>query len=612
MYDTVCVLVSMAGKSRSLRSPVWDYFEIFGEKKVRCKLCVPPAATTLAYHGGTTSMQSHLSSHHPDKYGESSKGSGSQCKLDSFVRPKKCPAERAEEITRRIAEMVARDLRPISIVEGVGFKHLFSYVEPGYRVPSHTHIATVCRRLYNVQKERLKEEIAGCSHVALTTDIWTSSAVDSYLTVTVHFIDKLWQLCTRVLLTTEMAERHTGRNIADRLTGMADEWGIPHRSISAIVHDNAANAVLGAELTDWPHFGCVAHTLQLCVNSGLNLPVIDRLMTVSRKLVSHFKHSVVATTALRAKQGQLGIASHCLIQDVTTRWNSTFFMFERLVEQRVAIYAVLHDATVTKAEHKNLDLKEDQWELLSQMVTVLKPLQMATTVFSLEQNASCSIIYPVINGLLFNHLVGAEGDLPAVQRFKRTVALELERRFAPSSDVTAKSLPVLCAAVDPRYAHLRFLSPEQREITREELIGRLEALEIEESDSTDCTEADGPPSKKRMSPEKDSAISAMQFLLGTLSEKESIDTSSDEVEHFQKEHALDPDSNALEWWKKNAERLPTLSRLARQLLCIPATSVPSERIFSISGNIVTKKRASLKPENVDMLVFLNKNLPPIL
>jgi len=33
------------------------------------QLCMPPAATTLAYHGGTTSMQSHLSSHHPDKYG---------------------------------------------------------------------------------------------------------------------------------------------------------------------------------------------------------------------------------------------------------------------------------------------------------------------------------------------------------------------------------------------------------------------------------------------------------------------------------------------------------------------------------------------------------------
>ena len=70
-------------------------------------------------------------------------------------------------------------------------------------------------------------------------------------------------------------------------------------------------------------------------------------------------------------------------------------MFERLVEQRVAICAVLHDVTVTKAKYKHLDLEEDQWELLSRMVTVLKPLQMATAVFSLEKNTSCSIINPV-------------------------------------------------------------------------------------------------------------------------------------------------------------------------------------------------------------------------
>ena len=40
---------------------------------------------------------------HPDKYDESSKESRSQCKLDSFVHVKKCSAECAEEITRRIA-----------------------------------------------------------------------------------------------------------------------------------------------------------------------------------------------------------------------------------------------------------------------------------------------------------------------------------------------------------------------------------------------------------------------------------------------------------------------------------------------------------------------------
>ena len=42
-------LYSMASWSKSLpvRSPVWGYFETVGEKKVHCKLCVPPATTTL-------------------------------------------------------------------------------------------------------------------------------------------------------------------------------------------------------------------------------------------------------------------------------------------------------------------------------------------------------------------------------------------------------------------------------------------------------------------------------------------------------------------------------------------------------------------------------------
>ena len=83
----------------------------------------------------------HLSSHHHDKYGDSSKEGGSQHKADSFVDAKKCPAESAEEITRRIAEMVARDLWPISIVEGVH----------GFQAPIKLHEARVsCSFIYTL------------------------------------------------------------------------------------------------------------------------------------------------------------------------------------------------------------------------------------------------------------------------------------------------------------------------------------------------------------------------------------------------------------------------------------------------------------------------------
>jgi hypothetical protein len=52
-----------------------------------------------------------------------------------------------------------------------------------------------------------------------------------------------------------------------------------------------------------------------------------------------------------------------------------------------------------------------------------------------------------------------------------------------------------------------------------------------------------------------------------------------------------------------------VSRIARKYLCIVATSVPSEQLFSTAGNIVSEKRACLLPENVNKLVFLHVNLP---
>lgn len=546
-------------------------------------------------------MKNHLISRHPNQCPRVNRQESTTMDpltLDNFVTPKKCSAVRSKEITRKIAEMVARDLRPISIVNVQGFKNFVNYIEPGYSVPSHTHIATVCHRLYESEKENLATMISKSEHFGLTTDIWTSSATQAYMTVTVHFIDESWKLCSKVLVTEEMPERHTGQHISDRLIKVASAWKIPPDKITACVRDNAANAVNGLQLTGWCHFGCAAHTLQLCINSGLNnVQIISQMIATCRKIVGHFKHSVVAMTGLREKQQQLEVPLHNLIQDVSTRWNSTYFMLERLVEQRVAIYAVIHDPAITKPEHRHLDLKDAQWEVLSQMVIVLKPLQMATTVFSSDLNVSCSIIYPVINGLLSNHLIVGQDDVPPVKRFKEIVAGELQRRFTPSSE----RLPILCAAVDPSYSNLCFLDEEQRDNVRDELEHQIDS---HDNSVPSASLEEIPPAKRSKT------SSAMSFLLGTLSdETQAITSGYDEIKYFIREPPLHPDSSALEWWRRNHDRFPRLAELARKFMCVPATSVPSERVFSTSGSIVNKQRCSLKPENVDMLVFLNKNLP---
>ena len=71
--------------------------------------------------------------------------------------------------------------------------------------------------------------------------------------------------------------------------------------------------------------------------------------------------------------------------------------------------------------------------------------------------------------------------------------------------------------------------------------------------------------------------------------------------------ALVSKEDPLTWWKRRESVYPTLSKMAKKYLQIPASRIPSERIFSLAGTIVSKKRASLSPENVDMLIFLKKN-----
>lgn len=47
--------------------------------------------------------------------------------------------------------------------------------------------------------------------------------------------------------------------------------------------------------------------------------------------------------------------------------------------------------------------------------------------------------------------------------------------------------------------------------------------------------------------------------------------------------------------------------ITKNFLAIQGTSVPSERVFSSGGCIISKKRASLLPKNAEMQVFLTQN-----
>ncbi|MBW0486614.1 hypothetical protein O181_026329 [Austropuccinia psidii MF-1] len=66
------------------------------------------------------------------------------------------------------------------------------------------------------------------------------------------------------------------------------------------------------------------------------------------------------------------------------------------------------------------------------------------------------------------------------------------------------------------------------------------------------------------------------------------------------------DTDILVFWRSQGNLFPTLAVMAQNYLAIPATSTPSERVFSGGRRILSYQHASLMPAHVEQLACVKE------
>ncbi|CAH2000785.1 unnamed protein product [Acanthoscelides obtectus] len=93
----------------------------------------------------------------------------------------------------------------------------------------------------------------------------------------------------------------------------------------------------------------------------------------------------------------------------------------------------------------------------------------------------------------------------------------------------------------------------------------------------------------------------------TIEKPSPLATAIAEIRMYLEEPNIPRTENPLLWWKSRELLYPTLAPLAKKYLSMVATSVPSERVFSKAGQLITERRNRLKSKHVEKLMFLNYN-----
>lgn len=374
--------------------------------------------------------------------------------------------------------------------------------------------------------------------------------------------------------------------------------------------------------------------------------------------MGHFSHSTQDTKKLLDFQktavtlpiySTKGYQPKKLLQDCQTRWWSTYRMLKRLRLCKPALVC-LH-----AGNHISCPMLNDkQWVVLEQIEITLKKMSSWQRILEGDKYPTGSLVVSAIYAIRehYSNIIASSNTQAPVKSLATILLKDFDNRYHPPTDHKGKvrfsrdagELGVrnryigvhpyffIAAFLDlrTRRALLRMMVPAQYDDLRalilellveramkKEMLGKEGSKELDAAKADDCDS----DTEQRIS-ESDYAFEGLYD--DEIENRATMDVEETTEESFKIKleaklaaYELEPtmkmkDNNGeyndpLKYWKKNEENSPDLAALAKEFLTIPATSAPSERIWSRAARVITAKRNRIKPEVTSRMIFSQEN-----
>ncbi len=627
-------------RNKRLKSKVWKYFSrnvgtgiATSTDGATCNLCQKFYKTS----GNTSNLTEHLLRKHRVEYTKSSDVDSAD--ENNVGNQPKTPVFRQETIRsilkrqnpysnthpkkkcqdRLLVRLITTRNLPFSLVDYKEFIEYSNGLDSRYIPPNRKTLTSVILPAeYGKMKDKLIGILKGI-HVSLTTDTWTSSAVESFLSLTCHFVfngELKWVL----LGASQVDGSHSASNLKCIIEKILMDFGIEKKQIVCLTTDNATvMECVGRELgVQW--LGCYCHLLGLIVNDSLypsaaqrqkekeskiyeKIQPIIELVEKVKKIVTFFHSSTSATDALIKQQ----VADNgtemtlVLVQECKTRWNSLYLMLERYHKLATSIACVLLKLA-TKVVLPTIDYADLQ--LLNDVMSCLLPFKNATEKLSGSNYITISLIIPTTSELVME-LKAKNNMHPAAMALRDLLLFRVNYRLLP---LEKDKLCGMATILDPRFKKLAFQNEDHiwpHILNIQKLIKNSmskKATTVEKDRGEQLSKSSENPAKKRFFKFMESRLANEK---STTSICESTERQVNLLTEYLNEPVVDEDTNVIQFWNQRPASI--LKDIALEILIASGSSVASERIFSGMGNLITDKRTPLSRENINMLSFNRNN-----